>query len=59
MWIHVASTNNDPKVIAGYFVDCVKQIGGICRQHMQHLCQRDHFIAITNSLCRMSKNIKS
>jgi hypothetical protein len=28
MWIHVASTNNDPKVIAGYFVDCVKQIGG-------------------------------
>ena len=30
MWIHVASTNNDPKVIAGYFVDCVKGIGGIC-----------------------------
>ena len=29
-WIHVASTNNDPKVIAGYFVDCVKGIGGIC-----------------------------
>ena len=27
MWIHVASTNNDPKVIAGYFVDCVKGIG--------------------------------
>lgn len=31
LWLDVASTNNDPKVVAQYFVDCVRQIGGTAR----------------------------
>ena len=29
MWIEVGSANNDPYVIAQYYLDCVKQVGGI------------------------------
>lgn len=29
MWLKVASTNNNPAVIAQYFIDCVKQIQGM------------------------------
>ena len=29
MWIEVGSTNNDPFVIAQYYLDCVRQVGGI------------------------------
>ena len=28
MWLEVASTNNNPKVIAGYYKDCVLSLGG-------------------------------
>lgn len=28
MWLEVGTTNNDSRVIAQYFLDCVKQIGG-------------------------------
>lgn len=28
MWLEVGSTNNDPRVVANYFLDCVKQVGG-------------------------------
>jgi hypothetical protein len=28
LWLHVAVTNNQPSIIAGYFVDCVKAFGG-------------------------------
>ena len=28
LWLKVASTNNDPYVIAGYFLDCVTELGG-------------------------------
>jgi len=28
LWLKVASTNNDPYVIAGYFLDCVTKLGG-------------------------------
>ena len=29
MWLEVGSTNNDPFVIAQYYLDCVRQVGGI------------------------------
>ena len=29
MWLHVANTNNDPRVIAKHFIDCVRMVGGI------------------------------
>lgn len=28
LWLKVSSTNNDPKVIAGYFIDTVKTLNG-------------------------------
>ena len=28
MWLECSSTNNDPYVIAGYFLRCVKEVGG-------------------------------
>jgi hypothetical protein len=31
VWLSVGSSNNDPKVIAKYFIDCVRQVGGIPR----------------------------
>ena len=31
MWLNAYSTNNDPKVIGGYFVECVKECGGCPR----------------------------
>lgn len=31
MWLEVGPSNNDPSVIAQYFVDCVRQIGGTPR----------------------------
>ena len=29
MWLHVGPSNNDPFIIAGYYLDCVKTLGGI------------------------------
>ena len=31
MWLEVSSRNNDPAVVAQYFTDCVKQLGGTAR----------------------------
>ena len=31
MWLEVSSTNNDPAVVAQYYVDCVKQLRGTAR----------------------------
>ncbi|XP_068738529.1 uncharacterized protein, partial [Montipora capricornis] len=31
LWLEVDSTNNDPAVIAQYYVDCVNQLGGAPR----------------------------
>ena len=31
MWLEVSSTNNHPGVVARYYVDCVKQVGGAAR----------------------------
>ena len=28
MWLRVANTNNDPRVVAKHFVDCVRAVGG-------------------------------
>ena len=28
MWLEVGTTNNDPRVIAKYYIDCVRQVGG-------------------------------
>ena len=28
MWLEVGASNNNPSIIAQYFVDCVRQIGG-------------------------------
>ena len=29
MWLRASSTNNDPRCIAQYYVDCVKENGGM------------------------------
>ena len=29
MWLHVGPSNNDPFIIAGYYLDCVKTLGAI------------------------------
>lgn len=31
LWLKVASSNNDPKIVAQYFLECAKEIGGIPR----------------------------
>ena len=28
LWLYVDTTNNDPKVMATYFLDCVEEVGG-------------------------------
>ena len=28
LWLRVTCTNNDPQVIAGFYIQCIKQIGG-------------------------------
>lgn len=28
MWLEVGSTNSDSRVVANYFVGCVRQVGG-------------------------------
>lgn len=31
MFLEVVSSNNDPKIIAGYYLECVKEVGGCPR----------------------------
>ena len=31
MWLHVSTTNNDPEVIAGYYLKCITSIGGMSK----------------------------
>ncbi len=31
MWLEVSSTSNDPAVVSQYYVDCIKQLGGVPR----------------------------
>ena len=31
VWLHANTTNNDPRVIAGYYIDAVKECGGCPR----------------------------
>ena len=31
LWLEVGCTNNNPKIIANYFTDCIRQIGGVPR----------------------------
>ena len=38
MFLEVASSNNDPKIIAGYFLKCVKEVGG-CPRLIQTDCK--------------------
>lgn len=35
--LEVAASNNDPKIIAGYFLKCVKEVGG-CPRLVQTDC---------------------
>ena len=29
LWLEVGSSNNNPRIVARYFLDCVKQLGGV------------------------------
>ena len=31
LWLEVASSNNDPKIVAQYYLDCVRQLGAAAR----------------------------
>ena len=31
LWLEVASSNNDPKIVAQYYLDCVRQLGATVR----------------------------
>ena len=31
LWLEVASSNNDPRIVAQYYLDCVRQLGGTAR----------------------------
>ena len=31
LWLEIGSTNNDPSVIAQYYIDCIRQIGGTAK----------------------------
>ena len=43
MFLEVASSNNDPKLIAGYFLKCVKEVGG-CPRLIQTDCGTENGI---------------
>lgn len=30
LWLRVAKSNNDPRIIAYYYLECVKQLQGLC-----------------------------
>jgi len=38
MWLHVAPSNNDPYIIAGYYLECVKMIQGTVHNYLEILC---------------------
>ena len=29
MWLRVAQSNNDPRIIADYYLDCVEEVKGV------------------------------
>jgi hypothetical protein len=34
MWLEVGPSNKDPKIICGYYLNCVRQIGGTVLQNV-------------------------
>ena len=40
MWLEVGTSNNDPTVIARYFIDCITEVGGHCPYRTSRLWYR-------------------
>lgn len=43
LWLYVDRTNNDPKVMAKYFVDCVEEVGG-CPSLLRTVCETENVV---------------
>jgi len=48
-WLHVSTTNNDPYVIAGYYLEVVRKVGGMLVIHVAK--------KLSMKLYRMHKNM--
>ena len=50
LWLYVDTTNNDPKVMARYFVDCVEEVGD-CPSLVRTDCETENVVTcITTTL---------
>ena len=55
LWLYVDTTNNDPEVIARYFVDYVEKVGG-CPSSVKTDCETENVVTcITASLPKTKK----
>ena len=55
LWLYVDTTNNDPKIIARYFVDCVEEVGG-CPSLVRTDCETENVVTcITATLPERKK----
>ena len=45
LWLEVGCTNNNPKIIANYFTDCIRQIGGVPRIVRADAGTENYFVA--------------
>ena len=52
MWLEAGPSNNNPRIIAGYYIDCVKLLKGQlnCYFETKNSC---------NQFSRLPKNVKS
>ena len=41
LWLEVGPSNNDPSIVAKYYLDCVKQLGGTARIHTRRPRDRE------------------
>lgn len=56
MWLEVTTTNNDPSVVARYFVDCIRQVGGTARVVRADNGTENTYIAAIQRFLRHSLN---
>ena len=43
LWLEVLTSNNDPKIIAGIYIDFIKDVGG-CPQHVRTDCETENVL---------------
>jgi len=57
LWLEVASSNNDPRIVAQYYLDCVRQLGGTaCIVRGDRVTENGSIAAIQRFFRRSAEN---